>query len=103
MERSRRTKRSRWVFFLCNIHCADGAYFPRFYFINPDGSVNYDIVSNPDSTTYQFYYPGPEPLVDAMKRMIKDLKSKKHRKQARMEKKQEEIEVDESQFAAEDL
>lgn len=59
--------------------------------------------SNPDSTTYQFYYPGPEPLVDAMKRMIKDLKRKKHRKQARMEKKQEEIEVDESQFAAEDL
>ena len=38
-----------------------------------------------------------------MKRMIKDLKRKKHRKQARMEKKQEEIEVDESQFAAEDL
>mgnify|MGYP002582436058 FL=1 len=77
----------------------DGAYFPRFYFINPDGSVNYDIISNPESTKYQFYYPGPEPLVDAMKRMIKDLKRRKQRKQ----RKQETVEFDESQYAAEDL
>ena len=72
---------------------------PRFYFINPDGSVNYDIISNPESTKYQFYYPGPEPLVDAMKRMIKDLKRRKQRKQ----RKQETVEFDESQYAAEDL
>ena len=53
--------------------------------------MNYDIISNPESTKYQFYYPGPEPLVDAMKRMIKDLKRRKQRKQ----RKQETVEFDE--------
>ena len=61
----------------------DGAYFPRIYFINPDGSVNYDIVGNPQAEKYQFYYSGPEHIISSMKKMITDLKAKKKRRKAR--------------------
>ena len=82
----------------------DGSYFPRFYFINPDGSVNYDIISDPDAEKYQFFYPEPERIVSSMKQMIKDLKAKKQRKKARMEKMKEEIAVeDESVYEETDL
>ena len=65
--------------------------------------MNYDIVSNPNIERYQFYYSGPEDIIDAMKRMIKDLKLKKQRRLARQAAKEELTDVDDSQFQAEDL
>ena len=81
----------------------DGAYFPRLYFINPDGSVNYDIVGDPQAEKYQFYYSGPEQIVDSMKKMIKDLKAKKQRKKARKIMEEPIRENVDGEFQAEDL
>ena len=82
----------------------DGSYFPRIYFINPDGSVNYDIISDPNAEKYQFIYPDPERIIDSMKQMIKELKAKRQRKRAQKEKNVEPIEdVNESVYQEEDL
>ena len=93
----------RWVIAIYLFLYIDGSYFPRLYFINPDGSVNYDIISNPNIERYQFYYSGPEDIIESMKRMIKDLKLKKQRRLARQAAKEELKDVDDSQFQAEDL
>lgn len=102
MERNLKTIHLKWVCLLSSFYHLDGSYFPRLYFINPDGSVNYDIVSDPSAERYQFYYPDPQHIIDAMKRMIKDLKAKKQRRLARQAAK-EVKEVDDSQFMEEDL
>ena len=82
----------------------DGSYFPRIYFINPDGSVNYDIISDPNAEKYQFFYPDAERIIDSMKQMIKELKAKRQRKRAQKEKKVEVVEdVNESVYQEEDL
>ena len=96
---------SKWVkscyFLLTRV---DGSYFPRFYFINPDGSVNYDIISDPEAEQYQFFYPEPERIVRSMKQHIKELKAKKQRRKARMEKMKEEVTIeDESVYEETDL
>jgi len=82
----------------------DGSYFPRIYFINPDGSVNYDIISDPNAEKYQFFYPDAERIIDSMKQMIKELKAKRQRKRAQKEKIVEVAEdVNESVYQEEDL
>ena len=72
--------------------------------MNQDGSVNYDIVGNPQAEKYQFYYSGPEQIISSMKKMITDLKAKKQRRKAR--KAAEEVVINENvdnEFQEEDL
>lgn len=105
MGRNLRTTLSKWVssYYLL-LNNVDGSYFPRIYFINPDGSVNYDIISDPEAEQYQFFYPEPERIVSSMKQHIKELKAKKQRRKARMEKMKEEIAVeDEAVYDETDL
>lgn len=64
--------------------------------------MNYDVVGNPQAEKYQFYYSGPEQIVDSMKKMIKDLKAKKQRK-ARKSMEEPILENVDSEFQAEDL
>ena len=100
---------SKWVS-QCDysLICIDGAYFPRIYFINPDGSVNYDIVGDPQAEKYQFYYSGPEQIITSMKKMITDLKAKKQRRKAQRKLVEEPVEqsvnvIVDSEFQEEDL
>lgn len=81
----------------------DGVYFPRLYFINPDGSVNYGIVGDPQAEKYQFYYSTPEQIIDSMKKMIKDLKAKKQRRKARKAAEEAIPENVDENFQVEDL
>lgn len=104
MVRSLRTTRSRLVGEqLQYSNPSDGSYFPRIYFINPDGSVNYDIISDPNADKYQFFYPDDQRIIDSMKQMIKEVKAKRQRKKAKKEKEEELKDVNESVYQEEDL
>ena len=104
MGRNLRTTRSRSVGepLLCP-NPPDGSYFPRIYFINPDGSVNYDIISDPNADKYQFFYPDDQRIIDSMKQMIKEVKAKRQRKKAKKEKEEDLKDVNESVYQEEDL
>ena len=85
----------------CNL--LDGSYFPRIYFINPDGSVNYDIISDPNAEKYQFFYPDAERILDSMKQMIKELKAKRQRKRQQKQRVEVMPDATDSEYLPEDL
>ncbi|KAK8803517.1 hypothetical protein WA158_001211 [Blastocystis sp. Blastoise] len=56
----------------------DGKYYPRIFFINPNGEVNYEINNSGYSPQHKYYYFDTKHLVDNMEIMIKSVKHYKN-------------------------
>ena len=53
-------------FFECFLSHLDGRYYPRVFFINPNNTINYNLVSNPHNFQYRYYYRDVKQLIQRM-------------------------------------
>ncbi|OAO17710.1 hypothetical protein AV274_0544 [Blastocystis sp. ATCC 50177/Nand II] len=56
-------------------YAIDGRYYPRVFFINPDNTINYKLVSNPNNFQYRYYYRDVKQLIQRMRVFLEEMHS----------------------------
>ena len=51
----------------------DGRYYPRVFFINPDNTINYKLVSNLNNFQYRYYYRDVKQLIQRMRVFLEEM------------------------------
>lgn len=54
-----------------NNNCIDGTYVPRIFFINPNNTINYSMISN--IYQYRYFYSNSRRLTEVMKDFLNRL------------------------------
>lgn len=52
-------------------YCIDGTYVPRIFFINPNNTINYSMISN--LYQYRYFYSNSRRLTEVMKDFLNRL------------------------------
>lgn len=48
----------------------DGSYYPRFFFVDKNGNIDYSIASQPEGGLYRYYYSSPSTFKENMKKVL---------------------------------
>ena len=51
----------------------DGSYYPRIFFIDSDGNIDYSIANGPENKIYRYFYSSVEACKENMRELLKKL------------------------------
>ena len=54
------------IFVLAVVWILDGAYYPRFIFVDKNGNIDYSITSQPEGSVYRYFYSKPDKFKENM-------------------------------------